>query len=188
MIKPVPRNINRTNLIDICNILNENNIKYMIFYGTALGFYRENDVIEGDDDIDIIVDVNDNDIFTKSLIKTDFNKSLKYDNIFHQYKRTINGFDTYVDFYLYEKKESFVIDKWNFSGKHKETTNHLHIPNDILFEPKSIEFNGTIIKVPKNLEGLCMFLYGPKFMEPLKKNVEYKTEIINNVPKITYLK
>jgi len=50
--------LNRT-LEKVCNILNENNINdWFIFFGTLLGIVRENSCIQGDDDLDIMINCN----------------------------------------------------------------------------------------------------------------------------------
>jgi len=47
--------LNRT-LEKVCSILNENNINdWFIFFGTLLGIVREDSCIEGDDDLDIMI-------------------------------------------------------------------------------------------------------------------------------------
>ena len=47
--------LNRT-LEKVCNILNENNINdWFIMFGTLLGIIRENSCIQGDDDLDIMI-------------------------------------------------------------------------------------------------------------------------------------
>jgi len=47
--------LNRT-LEKVCGILNENHIHdWFIFFGTLLGIVRENSCIEGDDDLDIMI-------------------------------------------------------------------------------------------------------------------------------------
>jgi phosphorylcholine metabolism protein LicD len=46
---------NRDNLITISKLLED--IDYFIFFGTLLGLTRGQDLIEGDDDIDIFVPI-----------------------------------------------------------------------------------------------------------------------------------
>ena len=55
MIKPVSKETNKRNLIEVSRILHESEIDYSVFYGTALGIQRERDVLSHDDDIDFIV-------------------------------------------------------------------------------------------------------------------------------------
>ena len=56
----------------IIKLLNDNNIMNLfIGYGTLLGIIRENSCIDGDDDIDIIIDESNYDIIKEVLIKND---------------------------------------------------------------------------------------------------------------------
>lgn len=50
-------------------ILNKNNIQYFLEYGTLLGFYRAQDFIEWDDDIDISVHIENTDINIGKVVK-----------------------------------------------------------------------------------------------------------------------
>jgi hypothetical protein len=59
-------------LIFIIKLLNDNNIKnWFIGYGTLLGIIRENSCIDGDDDIDIVIDKNNYDTIKQLLINND---------------------------------------------------------------------------------------------------------------------
>ncbi len=61
--------LNKT-LIFIIKLLNDNNImNWFIGYGTLLGIIRENSCIDGDDDIDIIIDKSNYHVIKKLLIK-----------------------------------------------------------------------------------------------------------------------
>ena len=64
--------LNKT-LMFIIKLLNDNNIKnWFIGYGTLLGIIRENSCIDGDDDIDIIIDISNYDVVKQLLIENDF--------------------------------------------------------------------------------------------------------------------
>ena len=59
-------------LMFILKLLNHNNINnWFIGYGTLLGIVRKNSCIDGDDDIDIIIDKNNYDVIKKILIEND---------------------------------------------------------------------------------------------------------------------
>ena len=63
--------LNKT-LMFIIKLLNDNNIKnWFIGYGTLLGIIRENSCIDGDDDIDIIIDISNYDVVKQLLIEND---------------------------------------------------------------------------------------------------------------------
>ena len=65
----------------IIKLLNDNNINnWFIGYGTLLGIIRENSCIDGDDDIDIIIDKSNYDIITQLLIENDIKIDCRYGN------------------------------------------------------------------------------------------------------------
>ena len=47
---PIDRKYNEKNFIDTLKIVND--LEYYIFYGTLLGFVRDGDLLEKDDDVD----------------------------------------------------------------------------------------------------------------------------------------
>tara|TARA_B110000285_G_C14739892_1_gene430262 strand:- start:102 stop:632 length:531 start_codon:yes stop_codon:yes gene_type:complete len=64
--------LNKT-LLFILKLLNENNINnWFIAYGTLLGIIREDSCIQGDDDIDIVMDKNNYDILKQLLMENGF--------------------------------------------------------------------------------------------------------------------
>lgn len=57
-------------LMFIIHLLNNNNINnWFIGYGTLLGIIRDNSCIDGDDDVDIIIDKSNYDVLTKLLLE-----------------------------------------------------------------------------------------------------------------------
>ena len=72
-------------LIKISEILNKNNFnKWFIGYGTLLGIVRNNSCIDGDDDIDILCDIEDYDRLKEILIKENYQFEFGEDSIFHK--------------------------------------------------------------------------------------------------------
>ena len=58
MAKPkIPRRLNRDNLIQVSGLLID--VEHFVFFGGLLGIVRDGDIIEGDDDIDIYVNLKD---------------------------------------------------------------------------------------------------------------------------------
>lgn len=63
--------LNKT-LMFIIKLLNDNNImNWFIGYGTLLGITKENSCIDGDDDIDIIIDKNNYNVIKQLMIEYD---------------------------------------------------------------------------------------------------------------------
>ena len=56
----------------ISKVLNDSNINWFIGYGTLLGIVRDGSCIDGDDDIDIIIDISDSIKLNNLLIEKGF--------------------------------------------------------------------------------------------------------------------
>lgn len=158
------------------------NIEYFIFYGTLLGITRDNNIIKGDDDVDFMVNYNSKKILLKkmSLIKTfKLNKKVS-NNYFAQYIKIKKGIKTFVDFYFYlnNSKKNYIIDRHNWLGNINDKRFALHFPKQMIFP---INKNGKF-NVPKNPKLSCQYLYGKTWSIPLKKNINYRAEIIDNKP------
>jgi hypothetical protein len=73
----VPKHVLNKTLIFILKLLNDNNIQnWFLAYGTLLGLVRDNSCIDGDDDVDIIIDKSNYDII-KNLL-TQHNICIEY--------------------------------------------------------------------------------------------------------------
>lgn len=99
--------LNRT-LEKVCGILNENNVSdWFIFFGTLLGITRENSCIEGDDDLDIMIDYSYEElrsIFEKEGFSFVEDKVIKNPSTILKTKQC----DKYasIDFYICETNEA----------------------------------------------------------------------------------
>lgn len=161
-----------TTLEKVCNILHTEGIKdWCIMYGTLLGIVRENGCIEGDDDIDIIIN------YDYSSIKSIFRK---YNFHFYWKFRSAGGFRgnvdlaktkptnslSSVDFYIADVNQEGIFDvRWmknkisncyvdlnkkTFVEKNWKSTT-LHLPND--YESKLVSMYGHDWRTPKS--GSC---------------------------------
>ena len=171
---------NFDNLLEVSSSIK--NIEYFIFYGTLLGITRDNNIIKGDDDVDFMVSYNSKKLLLKkmSLIKTfKLNKKVS-NNYFVQYIKIKDGIKTFVDFYFYlnDTKKNYIVDRHNWLGNIKDKRFSLHFPKQIIFPIKK---NGKF-NIPKNSIEACKYLYGKTWSKPLKKNINYRAEIINNRP------
>jgi len=71
MKKPtVLRLDNRANLVLVSKLLED--IDHFVFFGTLLGLTRELDLIDGDDDIDILVPIEKRDLVIEKISSIDF--------------------------------------------------------------------------------------------------------------------
>lgn len=156
-------------LLFILRLLNKNNITdWFIAYGTLLGIIRENSCIEGDDDIDIIIDKNHYDLLKEILINNGFKIEtgfrIKNSKLILKTKDT----ESYcsVDFYMAEinKKKGMFTDHWErviWSNCYNEENKlieyiwndeTLYIPFD--YEKKLIGRYGKDWNTPQNNKGV----------------------------------
>ena len=192
MIEPVPVELNLNNLRYIFPKIIH--LKPFIFYGTLLGYEREKNIITNDDDIDICIDKNNFKNLLKCLSKTNFTVNIMPKKRWYQFlrkpliiqaSRVQDDIKTYVDFYLYEDKKDYIIEKFNFKGTWKQSNSHLYIPKNILFPLKDVIFHNIAIKIPSNPIAVCKFLYGPSWRTPIRKESQYTAKVKNNQPIIT---
>ena len=148
-------------LKQIANDLNESNInKWFVGYGTLLGIVRNNSCIEGDDDIDIIIDKNESNKLHDLIKKKNYNydkknnKNMKYDN----FTRILLSDDLApVDFYIATKEKN------NFN----ETWEKVIWTNVFPLTKKKWKKN-CILNIPNNYETKLEGRYGKTWKEPKK--------------------
>jgi len=99
--------LNRT-LEKVCGILNENNVSdWFIFFGTLLGIVREDSCIEGDDDLDIMIDHNYEEL--RSILKKEgfsFFEDERIRNLGTMIKTIPCDKYASIDFYICETNEA----------------------------------------------------------------------------------
>ena len=149
-------------LIFIINLLNDNNIKnWFISYGTLLGIVRENSCIDGDDDIDIIIDGSNYDLVKKLLIENNIIIEYGYDinNSTNILKTKDNKDYSSVDFYMASRDEKGNFnDTWNkviwseCYNKKNELIHHI--------------WNGHILYLPANYKQKLVNRYGENWKIP----------------------
>ena len=181
MFVPVESKYNLKNIERISPYLK--NIKHFLFYGTLLGYKRHNNVIEGDDDIDILVEISHKHELIQLLLKLGYDISID-NKYFVQATFQIDGITTYSDFYLYEDNPSngYIIDRWSLEGIISDNTKHLHIPKDLIYPLKKGKMQGIEVSLPNKVSDICEFIYGKNYNVPIKKNVDYIAGIVNNKP------
>tara|TARA_Y100001970_G_scaffold88358_1_gene111532 strand:+ start:693 stop:1307 length:615 start_codon:yes stop_codon:yes gene_type:complete len=183
MFKKRIKEQNLKNLISISKMLKT--IQHFVFYGTLLGLTRENDIIDGDDDVDFLVDIKDKKKLIKIMTKSkSFQLNKKNSNkYFIQYSLKRNNLETFIDFYFYQNKfsKNYIIERHNFLSNISNPNYALHIPKQNIFPiMKNKKFK--LVCMPKHPEKMCEYLYGQNWKTPLKKNTGYRMEIVNNKP------
>jgi phosphorylcholine metabolism protein LicD len=157
--------------------------KFILFYGSLLGYHRDGQFIHNDDDIDVIVPrscrekllqyITDNhsktiritfsndDILQLSVIDADNNKMIGPFDIYF-YEEPSNSNDILI----------------------RQDGNLLFKRCDI-FPTHSVIFNGHSILIPNNPAEILTELYGPDWKIPKTKNVDYIWQKITTVRRLT---
>ena len=156
--------MNRTLLV-IITLLNDNNIgKWFICYGSLLGLVRENSCIDNDDDIDIMMNKDNYNEVKKILIRNNFtleysyginnSKNINSKNIIKT--KTTSRYAS-IDIYMVDFNDGGVSDVWNgsiitdcFLDKEKQT-----------FIERN--FNGQKIYYPNNYKRILINCYGTDY-------------------------
>ena len=177
--------LNLENLLIICSAFKKE--KNFIFYGTLLGMVREKNILKGDDDIDLLIDIR----LKKKIINIirrlkifKINKKVTNKN-FLQLIRKDKSIKTFIDLYFYTNNpnKNYIEEKHNFLSSINLKSHSLHIPKKIIFPlKKSKKFKN--VYLPNMCKKVCHYLYGDTWKKPLKKNTGYRMEIINHKPKL----
>ncbi len=183
--KKLIQKINLENLLIISHLFKK--YEHFVFYGTLLGITREKNILLGDDDIDILINIKLKKkilkiISTSKNFKVNKKTSNKY---FVQLIRKSNNEKTFVDLYFYidKSEKNYIEEKHNFLASVNLKSHSLHIPKKMVFPTKKIKKFSNVVLPNKPLK-LCQFLYGKTWATPLKKNTGYRMEIINHKPKL----
>tara|TARA_Y100000385_G_scaffold287880_1_gene353138 strand:+ start:588 stop:1172 length:585 start_codon:yes stop_codon:yes gene_type:complete len=157
----VKRKILRKIAINTIILFNKYNIDYWIDFGTLLGIIRENDIIWGDNDIDIVIlDTSENHKKMK-LVKKDI-KKLGYNvtkEIWSAYR--IRTYGLFADIY---------INKFDYKNKIYigSTGVNSNISFDLIGKPKTIIWKkyNLPVKVPQHIHKTLVWRYGEDYMTP----------------------
>ncbi len=179
------QNLNLNNLLIISKAIKKH--QNFVFYGTLLGLIREKNILKGDDDIDILINIKLKKKVLKDIKKLKYfsiNKKVINDN-FVQLIRKEKKVKSFIDLYFYinDKTKNYIEEKHNFLSSVNLKTHSLHIPKKLIFPLKKSK-NFENVNLPKKPVELCRFLYGNTWRKPLKKNSGYRMEIVNHKPKL----
>lgn len=186
--KQISQDINFATLKIVSKLLQD--IEHCVFFGTALGLCRNNDVIKGDDDIDLLLHSKYGKEVHKIFINYGLKSKIILPGIFCQYVRlTEDGTESPIDLYFFtDYDDGHIVEKWNFRGEYQKEDKHLIIPKKIIYPIITRSVRDAEVKSPFDLIAVSEFLYGDRYKESLTKDVDYKLETINNKPQITYLR
>jgi phosphorylcholine metabolism protein LicD len=154
-------------LMFIIKLLNDNNIKnWFVGYGTLLGIIREDSCIEGDDDVDIVIDKTNYDIIKQLMIENNIKLEFGYniDNNTNILKTKENDNYCSIDFYMATTDiKGNYNDTWenviwsNCYNENNELIQHIWNKN-ILYLPFNYEIKllnryGEDWRIPQNSKG-----------------------------------
>ena len=178
----------KENFEEILNVVYSSDLKdYNIWldFGTLLGYYRENDFISHDLDMDFGVQVSsfeEFEVIEKHLINNGFNrtKEFYFNKNLVELSYSYKGLN--VDFIIYNKENDRVSSDTIFfmtnalGNPTRYEVYHYEIPFSGL---KECDFKGMKVKVPDNTQEYLRTLYGEDFETPntnynWKENPIYK--------------
>jgi hypothetical protein len=155
---------------------------WFAFFGTLLGLEREGHLIQGDDDVDIYVDVRHRDAALGALLDGGFEMTEDCAPDFAQFRRDVDGHETLLDLYFFEEIGDIITEKWNFKGPKRRPEHMLKVPRSLVFPIVWREFEGVQIALPGDPQGTCAWLYGPEWQTPRQKSVGYRIDILDGAP------
>jgi len=142
-------------------LFNKYNIDYWVDFGTLLGIIRNNDIIYGDNDIDIVILDTKSNHEKMKLVKDDIEKlgfkvSKEYWDAYRIRKYFLFA-DIYINKFDYKNKL--------YIGSTGENSN---ISFDLIGKPKTIIWKkyNLPIKVPENIHETLLWRYGKDYMIP----------------------
>ena len=156
--------LNRT-LIKITKLLNNSSFdNWFIAYGTLLGIIRDNNTIDGDDDVDILIDIKYKDKLVYLLEKNNFILTHNMSNILKTEK---NSEFSSIDFYL---------SNINNVGDYNDTWSKIIWKN--CNNLKILNWNGVKLKIPNDEITKLRNRYGETWKIKQDIKVPYKVNLV----------
>ena len=184
MKRSVSKDINNKNLKFIAEKIQD--LDYFLGFGTLLGFVRDGETIDLDDDVDICLNKKHRQDVYDLIYHNNLSIIINEPDII-QLGYYIDNNPVIVDFYMFEEKEDYILEKWNFHGQPQNPNTHLHIEKELVYPVKNEYYEDIPIKIPNKPEEMCEYYYGPKYSLKLNKGSDYRVLIENNKPKIVYM-
>ena len=162
-VKNAKSKLNKT-LMFIIQLLNQNNVNnWFIAYGTLLGIIRDDSCIDGDDDVDIIIDKKYYDIVKQLLVEKKF--EIEYGRDINKSRNILKTKDNNnycsVDFYM-----ASIDEKGNFDDTwEKVKWSECYKENNKLVE---YMWNENVLYLPFNYEKKLINRYGENWRTPRK--------------------
>lgn len=162
---PSSKDFLNNTLLTVIKLLKKYEInEWFIGYGTLLGMVRENSCIDGDDDIDIVVNENHIDAVRRLVENEGFEKSIRSRvvNSNNIVKTSQTKEHASIDFYMAQvSDQGDFYDKW-------EKVKWTKCYGDDMSGFVEKEWMGEIIHLPKNYETKLVGRYGTDWSIPQK--------------------
>ena len=91
------------------SIFVDSGITFILFYGSLLGYAREGNFIEGDDDIDVLVSRTQQSDLLKFIEENKIKTKMVHTNIIQLFHEDIEPFDIY----FYDELDDDILLKWD---------------------------------------------------------------------------
>lgn len=174
--------------------LQKSGVEMILFYGSLLGYHRESNFIEGDDDVDVLVSRSDfHKIvhFLKRATQTPVNRKI-YNSFGFTFKFwNFTPFKVWHETGLvqvyYRGVGPFDIFAYDLIGDNvvvKSCFNHA-FPKSVIFPTIPITLHDFTISVPADVEETVILSYGKDWRIPKVKNEDYVWE---EIPEVILLK
>ncbi len=157
-------------LHDVTTVMEKHGVRYWLDFGTLLGIVRENRILPWDDDMDISIFEDDIELMQTKVMPEI--KKLHYRCYTRKFPEHINFFkqDAIRSFKVrnnrlfflrgYVKLDIFAMHKKNEKLYWLELGELHSLPEKLLQEFDTIEFNGKDYRIPKNYDEYLSYHYG----------------------------
>lgn len=158
------------------SLMSQDEIPHFVFYGSMLGLCRDGRMIDGDDDVDFLVDDRYYDQTLSLLSRNGCRPRNLMRSVFSYF--TARG-GSQIDLYFYKNAENSLIEKWNFCGSELK---EIHIPKHLVLPVADVDG----IKCPNDMKSCCEYLYGTLWRTRLEKNSDYHISVVDGKPVVEY--
>lgn len=152
------------------------------FFGRTLGLIRNRSVLDYDDDLDFIIPAHKRNQLVDYLSKVSGVSFTFISSWIIQVSWVESSESIIVDFYFFWDAGTDVRLPWNFYGTPWRDRSHLLVPKKYIAE---LEFSaGKGFFASGN--SIASYLYGPRWKQPMRKNVDYEIRLHKNRPRHFY--
>lgn len=154
--------------------LNKADILFWLDYGTLLGFYRDNDFIKHDNDLDLGARIEDATKIRKVLSENGFKLVSQYSSNDGGMEECYKYLHTCVDIFYYREDKhrqtlyctTYITRRHLFPSMRKKFTCWVKRVDFPMMNFKSVKFKGVDVHIPEDTQSYLKCVYGENFMIP----------------------